>query len=467
MGFLITLLVLAAMAVLVPVFLVVTVLALLPFKPRRSGGVRDRGERRPHLRWYKLGLLVEHCAPELAVTVVAWSLWAGLFLALGHGTSAALVSAAAATVVACWWFSRPPSKVRRRHRAIEARFATTCMRLGIYSTGRWGQTLPPDLTNMSEEHGNLGADIRLPAHVQFRDLKAAEGAFAASFGGGNLRTLHIIGEDNVRTGRLYVKRRVAFDRHTTEPFPYRPGHGIAVKEDGTPMRFVVGADGPNVLIAGIKGSGKSGVVNAIVGETVAHRGKVIRHGIDPKEVELTPWEAQFDRLATSPADATQLLRDDLDEYARRREFLKAKGIRKVVPGCGLDPMVIFVDELRELVRDWDGEEKGSGEQRFAMLASLAALGRFAAMQIVVATQNPLAKHVGEIRQNCDLTICCRVRTETESFVALGDIGRELRPDRIGKDQRGVFWVVGDDAPYKARAVWLDDADVARIARAAP
>ena len=423
--------------------------------------------RKPALLSYRAALWLEHAAPEVVVAFTLWSAWAFLFLAWGADKLAATLTALLVAVLSGWWYSRPGPTRRLTHRRIEDRWVRTCVKHGIYSfSPRLKLTLIPDLQNMHDDRGNVRCDIVMVPNVPFAKLKAKEAEFAAAYGQGKLRSLEILGDDNVRTARLIIKRTVAFDRHTTEPFRYQPGRGIAVKETGEPLEFVVGPAGPNILVAGIKGSGKSGYLNAIIAEAKAAPFPVLLEGCDLKQVELAPWGSAFHHLALTPADALTLLQGVSEEINDRMAMMRQRGIRKWHPGCGFDAMVVVVDELRELVRDWPGEVEREGDQRGGLIASIAALGRFCAVQIVVATQNPLAKHVGEIRQNCDLTICCRVRTETESFTALGDIGRQLRPDRIGKDQQGVAWVVGDDLPFKARAVWLDDHDVARLARGA-
>lgn len=421
--------------------------------------------RKPALRWYLVGRSLEHTPLEVFAVAAAPFAFLVTFAYLGGSRPAAYLAAVAITAPLAWWLTGPASTERRAARTVEARWAKACTRLGLYSFSRFGVTQYPDLTNIKiDEHRNVTADITLPPGLWFSRLTAEQSKFEAVYSRGNLRSLTIHGDDDHRHGRLTITRWVAFDRHTTDAHTYRPGAGIAVREDGGPVHFQVGPEGPNILVAGIKGSGKSSYINAIVAETLTAPWPVRRVGIDLKQVELGPWSNVFDVLALTPSEALEALRMVSADITARAAWMRRQGIRKWVPVIGVDPVVVVVDELRELVREWPGDEKGDADDRGVLLASIAALGRAVGVQLVVATQNPLAKHVGEIRQNCDLTICCRVRTETESFTALGDIGRQLRPDLITGAQRGVAWVVGDDYPYRARALWLDDADVARLAR---
>ena len=65
----------------------------------------------------------------------------------------------------------------------------------------------------------------------------------------------------------------------------------------------------NVLVGGIAGAGKSGILNIIIATLAACR-DVALWGVDLKGgMELQPWAARFDRLATTPEEATGLFRD--------------------------------------------------------------------------------------------------------------------------------------------------------------
>jgi hypothetical protein len=419
-----------------------------------------------HLRSKRLGLWLEHCRPELAAVFAAWCVfwvfWTG-YAATELGAYAAVTATVGPLT---WWLTGPRSVERRRARRIEDRWAKACAKHGLVSvTRRYGCTYRsyPDLTNIRYDRGNITADGRLPEHMPFSALAASRPLLEASYARGAQRSLELHGDDHRREFRLTITRWVAFDRHTTDPWPYQPRQGVAVREDGQPVHFEVGPEGPAVLVAGIKGSGKSSWVNAIVAEAVSDPGPVELVGIDLKRTELAPWRNQFARLALDPHDVTDVLRYVFEENHQRTRWMEQHGVRKWHPGLPFPRLLLVIDELRQLATKWPGDEDGEPGERIALAASIGALGRAQAVQLVCATQNPRAAYVGEIRENCDITICCRVRTENEAFTALGDIGRQLRPDQITKAEQGVAWVVGDDRPYKARARWLDDHAVATIA----
>jgi hypothetical protein len=73
---------------------------------------------------------------------------------------------------------------------------------------------------------------------------------------------------------------------------------IGLTEDGRPVRVLLLRR--NVLVGGIAGAGKSGILNIIIA-TLAACPDVVLWGIDLKGgMELQPWAACFDRLATTP-----------------------------------------------------------------------------------------------------------------------------------------------------------------------
>ncbi len=85
----------------------------------------------------------------------------------------------------------------------------------------------------------------------------------------------------------------------------------------------------NVLVGGIIDSGKSGILNVILGNLAACRDAVI-WGIDLKGgMELEPWASCLDRLATTPHEADELFKDAIAEHNQR-----AKRKARQVNGSG-------------------------------------------------------------------------------------------------------------------------------------
>lgn len=157
---------------------------------------------------------------------------------------------------------------------------------------------------------------------------------------------------------------------------------IGVTEDGQPVRVLVLRR--NVLVGGIMGSGKSGVLNLIIANLAACR-NVVLWGIDMKGgMELQPWASCFERLAFTPAQATQLFRDAVKRLEERAARMAAEGKRVWEPTPEDPALVIIVDEYAELPDAAHGDAD-----------SLARLGRAVAVNLIAATQRPTQAAMGK------------------------------------------------------------------------
>lgn len=413
-----------------------------------------------NLGWYRAGLWVEHCTREVAAVVTAFLAFVWLWTGWAATETGAYAAAALTVAPTAWWLTGPRSRERRSARKIEDRWATACARYGLYTRGRLGNTRIADLTNIRHDRGNITADGELPPGLPFSALAANRHLLEATYARGRQRSLELHGDDHHRTFRLTITRWVAFDAATADPFPYQPGRGVAITETGEPLDLP--CPGPHALIVGQSGAGKSSWVNAILAEATHNPHHPAIWGIDLKKVELTPWAPTLHRLATTPDQANRMLHDLGLELEHRFAAMAAHQAREWRPGLGFPPLLVVIDELRELVRRWPGEEPDAPRERLARLEAAGSLARAAGVQLVVATQEPLADTIGRLRTNLPITICGWVRSESDAVTALGPgLAAQLRPQTIAL--QGVAWVVGKGRdPVKARAVWLDDRDVARI-----
>jgi S-DNA-T family DNA segregation ATPase FtsK/SpoIIIE len=96
-------------------------------------------------------------------------------------------------------------------------------------------------------------------------------------------------------------------------------------EDAAPCRVLFLRR--HALGGGATGSGKSGLLNVVMGNLVACRDVVIWAVDLKKGMELKPWESCIGRLATTPEQAVALLRDAVAVLHARAELLAATGRR--------------------------------------------------------------------------------------------------------------------------------------------
>jgi S-DNA-T family DNA segregation ATPase FtsK/SpoIIIE len=203
----------------------------------------------------------------------------------------------------------------------------------------------------------------------------------------------------------------------------------------------------HVLIAGVNGSGKSGLINVALG-SLARCQDLVLWGIDLKGgMEFAAWQSVLDRLATSPAEAARLLEAANRGLDTRMELLASRRWRRWRPSASEPLLLIVVDEVSELP-----------EEGLTLLKRIARLGRAPGVQLVVATQRPSAKQLESpddsgmaLRGQLQTRVCMRVTETREADMVLGGgLGREgWRADRLLREP-GTFLIL--DAPEHVQPV---------------
>ncbi len=224
---------------------------------------------------------------------------------------------------------------------------------------------------------------------------------------------------------------------------------IGLTEDGRTVRVLMLRR--NVLIGGIMGSGKSGILNVIIANLAGCR-DVILWGIDMKGgMELQPWAACFDRLAVTPEQAIQLFRDAVAELDQRAARMAAEGKRVWEPTPDDPAIIIVVDEWAELPAE---------AREYA--DSVARRGRAVAENLIAATQRPTQDAMGKgtaIRSQMDIRICLRVREPRDADLILGQgaVNSGWHAHKLAKP--GEFLISGPEhaMPERNRAYLLNDA----------
>lgn len=174
--------------------------------------------------------------------------------------------------------------------------------------------------------------------------------------------------------------------------------------------------GKNILIAGTTGSGKStlinGIVNSILLEDVNEHKTVL---IDVKMVELGDFEVTQHclRCATSVEDAESTLDAVMSMIQERLKYMKTNHLKQYDGSF----VHLIIDELADLLL--------TSKKATNTLQRICQLGRAANVQVIVATQCPLATVIPtRIKVNFPITIGLHTVTAQQSRNILDVAGCE-------------------------------------------
>jgi DNA translocase FtsK/SpoIIIE-like protein len=220
----------------------------------------------------------------------------------------------------------------------------------------------------------------------------------------------------------------------------------------------------HAMVGGATGSGKSGGLNEIIASLAACRDVVI-WAIDLKGgMELRPWTACIDRLATTPKEAAALLADAVTILHARARHLADHGRREWQPSERMPALVIIIDEYAELAEQ--------APRALRDTDTIARLGRAPAVTLVAATQRPTQKVMGQgaVRSQMNIRIAFRAEEQRDVDLILGQGMLSAGWHAHKLNAPGKFLISSPEhrTPRRARAYLITDDDVtAAAARYAP
>lgn len=367
--------------------------------------------------------------------VAAVSVW--LTFATIHGATAGpmeLLAALGTGVFAVPWLWREDRRRLTRVRIIRDHFPETADAAGLTGArmvsavmDKWGWT-----ARIRLRRGQTYSDVvkALP------DLESALGARVGSTRAEPVNddasqfTLRLVETDPHAQPIVWEPRPVPVLGKTrasiTQPVT------VGVFEDGEPITIPLLRK--HVLIGGATDSGKSGLLNVILAR-IAECTDTAVWGVDLKKgMELAPWRRVLHRLATDNDSAEQLLQAAVDELEKRAEFLMARGRREWYPKSDAPQLFILIDEFAELSKK---------AQKLA--DSIARRGRAVAVVLIIATQRPTQKAMGEasaVRSQMNVRFCLRVNERPDVDLILGAGKLNAGWDATKLDGAGKFFVSG-------------------------
>jgi S-DNA-T family DNA segregation ATPase FtsK/SpoIIIE len=403
------------------------------------------------VRWPVLGRGIERA--YLAGCLTAGGAWLTVAIKIGPSTSPLPALGVAGTIVCAipWWeHHRRRAKVRVE-RTLEGwpdvadASGLTGTRVVSALVDAWGWT-----ARIALPRGQTADQVIAAVPAIESGLGIAPGAARAE-------------PDPHRADRAYL-RVLDSDPHANAIGYPRPQPGTAsitrpvplgLWDDGTVTDVLLLRR--NALIGGITDSGKSNLLNVVMAYLVACP-DVIIWGIDLKGgMELGPWAACLANLATTPQQATNLLKEAVAEIDMRAREQVARGERLREPGYDDPALLIVIDEYAEMP-----------DEAAEYADSVARLGRAVAVNLLAATQRPTQKAMrnNAVRSQMDVRICLRVRERRDVTLILGEGMLAAGWHAHKLDQPGKFLITARGPQYAvprpARAYLITDTDVASI-----
>jgi len=207
---------------------------------------------------------------------------------------------------------------------------------------------------------------------------------------------------------------------------------------------------PHLLIAGQTGSGKSVGINAFITSILTYKTpqEVKLLLIDPKEVELKPYEDcphVIGDVITKPEDAVTALKGAVTEMDARYTKLADAGVRNIKDFKGDMPyIVVIIDELADLMMT-------TGKQVEEHIVRIAQKARAVGIHLILTTQRPDVKVItGTIKSNLPSRIGFRVASQIDARTIMDSIGCEKL---LGNGDM-LFQMSGSPAPERIHGAFI-------------
>ncbi|MAR34319.1 MAG: cell division protein FtsK [Chloroflexi bacterium] len=216
---------------------------------------------------------------------------------------------------------------------------------------------------------------------------------------------------------------------------------------------------PHTLVAGSTGSGKSVCMNSIITGLIMTKTpdelRIVM--IDPKRVELTPYEGiphLYTPVVVESDQAVIVLKSLVKEMMERFKILENFGVKNILTfnkksDYKMPYLVILVDELADLMLSASGEVE-------RLLVRLAQLGRATGVHLVLATQRPSVDVVtGLIKANFPSRISFAVMSQIDSRTILDSVGADKL---LGKGDM-LFKPIDKPKPSRVQGAFVSDIEV--------
>ncbi|MCL2085777.1 DNA translocase FtsK 4TM domain-containing protein [Candidatus Saccharibacteria bacterium] len=324
--------------------------------------------------------------------------------------------------------------------------------------------------------------LRPPSGVKLTKISSLESNLALNLGAKSLRIeapipgKKAVGIEvpNAKSGevRLYGMLRSKAWREEKNNLTFTVGEDIA----GEPIIANLGKM-PHLLIAGQTGSGKSVMINSLIVSLLYRNApsdmKLIL--VDPKQVEMTPYEGiphLLTPIITDPTKTISALKWAVQEMERRYALLAGEKMRDITSYNArksnskskdkgneddtaderMPYIVIVIDELADLMMMASKDVE-------ALIVRLAQKARAVGIHLVLATQRPSVNVItGLIKANVPARIAFTVASQVDSRTILDQAGAEKL---LGQGDM-LFVTAEMGKPKRIQGAWVTDEETLRV-----
>lgn len=223
----------------------------------------------------------------------------------------------------------------------------------------------------------------------------------------------------------------------------------------------------HTLVAGETGSGKSGVIWAMIAgmAPAAAAGVIQLWGLDPKRTELAAGRDIFDEYACEVGPMVELLERAVQRMTTRADLLAERRQRRFEPSPRSALIVIVIEELGylTLLAESTGREL-AGRYEIA-LTTLLTQGRALGFSLIAGVQDARKKAV-DTRDLWPTRVAMRMpNSQAELILGAGSTAAGALTEAIPVNARGTGYVRDDQVPgemREVRAAWVSDEAIAQV-----
>jgi DNA segregation ATPase FtsK/SpoIIIE-like protein len=311
----------------------------------------------------------------------------------------------------------------------------------------------------------------VPAGGQVPDLEAQAERIAAFLG---VREVRVVRDPaSARHARVVVLRRDPLADPAPTSWPLAGADRLSLwqpipvgtDEDGSEVTVTLPER--NLLLGGEPGAGKSNVLQLLV--AVGALDPSVRLTLfDPKLVELAVWQGSAAHLVgPNVEEAIDVLKGLIVELDDWYLTLLANRARKVTEGDGLPLHLVGIEELAYFT---NGPDRKAAQAFSTLLRDFVARGRAAGMVTVATTQKPSADVVPTFLRDLfgfRWALRCSTPQASDTILGSGWASEGYSAASIDPTARGVGLLLQEGGvPVRLRSCYLDDLDLAELARRA-